>query len=146
MRASAGSEERVSTEPIGRSFVRARANVGDPAATTGQAGPPADVCLDFVRFCYRRRRVAWPALYDEMAAVAARGVFNGLSFAELAERGVTFSLSDLPRFAALTEQVMLEDRTSPEPYQPPDAQPSQAHPAERGAQPNPAFVMAPARS
>ena len=50
-----------------------------------------------------------------MAAVAARGAFRGLSFAELAERGVCFSLNDLPRLAALTERVMLEERSSPQP-------------------------------
>lgn len=76
---------------------------------------PADECLDFVRFCYRRRRVSWPALYDEMAAVAARGAFQGLGFAELSEKGICFSLNDLPRLAQLTERVMLEERTLPEP-------------------------------
>lgn len=77
-------------------------------------GGPTD-CLEFVRFCYRRRRVAWPALYDEMCAVAARGSFRGLGYAELAERGISFCLTDLPRLAALTEQVMLEERHSHEP-------------------------------
>ncbi|HUG47966.1 MAG TPA: hypothetical protein VMP67_06090 [Candidatus Limnocylindria bacterium] len=84
---------------------------GVPAA----ADRPAGECLEFVRFCYRRRRVTWPSLYDEMAAVAARGTFRGLGFAELAERGICFSLPDLPRLAALTEQVMLEERNTAEP-------------------------------
>ena len=79
------------------------------------ADKPAGECLEFVRFCYRRRRVAWPSLYDEMAAVAARGAFRGLGFAELAEHGICFSLPDLPRLAALTEQVMLEERNTVEP-------------------------------
>ena len=39
-----------------------------------------DEALEFVRFCYRRRRVAWPALYDEMSAVAARGAFRGMGY------------------------------------------------------------------
>ena len=41
--------------------------------------PPAPRTLDqdaaeFVRFCYRRRRVGWPELYDEMCAVRPRAV------------------------------------------------------------------------
>ena len=87
---------------------------GKLAAARDAAVPP-DECLEFVRFCYRRRSVSWPDLYDEMAAVAARGAFRGLGFAELAERGVCFSLNDLPRFAALTQRVMLEERSSREP-------------------------------
>ena len=70
---------------------------------------PADV-LEFVRFCYRRRRVSWPALYDEMSAVAARGAFRGLGYAELAAMGISFCLSDLPKLAAATEIVMSEER------------------------------------
>lgn len=81
--------------------------------SSNAAGP--DESLDFVRFCYRRRRVAWPALYDEMCAVAARGTFRGLGYGELAERGISFCLPDLHHLAALTEQVILEERTSPEP-------------------------------
>jgi hypothetical protein len=80
-----------------------------------QAVPVTDEALDFVRFCYRRRRVGWPSLYDEMCAVASRGAYRGLGFAELAERGVTFCLSDMPRLTALLEQVIAEERSSPEP-------------------------------
>jgi hypothetical protein len=86
-----------------------------PADHVVAAGPHHDESLDFVRFCYRRRRVGWPALYDEMCAVASRGAYHGLGFADLAERGITFCLSDMPRLTALLEQVMTEERTSPEP-------------------------------
>jgi len=75
----------------------------------------SDQCLDFVRFCYRRRRVGWPELYDEMCAVAARGAFRGLGYAELADLGITFCLNDLPALAALTERVLAEESGSPEP-------------------------------
>jgi hypothetical protein len=75
----------------------------------------SDEALDFVRFCYRRRRVGWPSLYDEMCAVASRGAYRGLGFAELAERGITFCLSDMPRLTQMLEQVIAEERTSPEP-------------------------------
>jgi len=75
----------------------------------------ADVALEFVRFCYRRRRVGWPALYDEMSAVAARGTFQGLCYGDLAERGVSFCLPELPRLAALTQRVISEDQRPAEP-------------------------------
>ena len=75
----------------------------------------AEDVLDFVRFCYRRRRVDWPALYDEMSAVAARGTFRGLGYGELAELGVSFCLDNLPRLAALTERVAREEQPVAEP-------------------------------
>ena len=74
-----------------------------------------DVALEFVRFCYRRRRVSWPALYDELSAVAARGMFRGMGYGELAEHGVSFCLGDLPRMVALTERVIGEEDASAEP-------------------------------
>lgn len=104
----------MSTEPVGQLLAPARGGESKSVAMSLQGGAP-DECLEFVRFCYRRRRVSWPALYDEMAAVAARGVYRGLGFAELAEKGICFSLADLPRLAALAERVMLEERSSPEP-------------------------------
>ncbi len=85
----------------------------EPELATGAADIPAaaaDEALEFVRFCYRRRRVSWPSLYDEMSAVAARGAFRGLSYGDLLERGISFCLSDLPRLAALTERVIAEER------------------------------------
>lgn len=75
----------------------------------------ADESLEFVRFCYRRRRVNWPLLYDEMCAVAARGAYHSLGFADLAERGVTFCLDEMPKLTALVERVIAEERTSSEP-------------------------------
>jgi len=104
-----------------------RANSFTPAASVealptvagaGAAGAPAtgdDEALDFVRFCYRRRRVAWPALYDEMSAVAARGAFKGMGYGELAEHGISFCLSDLARLVALTERVVREEQPIVEP-------------------------------
>jgi hypothetical protein len=77
--------------------------------------PAADEALEFVRFCYRRRRVGWPALYDEMVAVAARGAFRGMGYGELAERGISFCLADLPRLVALTERVAREEQPIAEP-------------------------------
>jgi hypothetical protein len=57
--------------------------------------------IAFVRFCYERRPVAWPELYDEMTAVAARGLFRGWGYLELSEHGIGFAIPDLPRLAAL---------------------------------------------
>jgi hypothetical protein len=83
--------------------------------------PAPNDSLDFVRFCYRRRHVGWPFLYDEMCAVAARGAYHGLGFAELAERGITFCLGDMPKLKELVDQVIAEDLSSTEPVrtQPP---------------------------
>ena len=39
------------------------------------ASPVAEA---FVRYCYQRRRVGWPELYDEMCLVATRGLFRGM--------------------------------------------------------------------
>ena len=74
-----------------------------------------DESLEFIRFCYRRRRVGWPVLYDEMCAVASRGAYQGMGFAELADHGITFCLSDMPKFHAMLERVIAEESYSPEP-------------------------------
>ncbi len=71
--------------------------------------PSSDAALDFVRFCHRRRRVGWPELYDEMCAVASRGLYHGWDFSELAEHGIAFGLVEMPRLAALVSQVARED-------------------------------------
>ncbi|HET6379445.1 MAG TPA: hypothetical protein VFH63_00210 [candidate division Zixibacteria bacterium] len=67
--------------------------------------PPPDIA-DFIRFCYRRRHVGWPDLYDEMCAVAARREFNGWGYEELAEHGVTFALTEMPRLAGWVRTVL----------------------------------------
>jgi hypothetical protein len=84
------------------------APVGGMAPETGQA--LSAEAIDFVRFCYRRRRVGWPELYDEMCAVAGRGAFQGWGFAELAEHGIGFTLSDMPVLAAIAAAVSREER------------------------------------
>jgi hypothetical protein len=65
--------------------------------------------IDFVRFCYRRRRVGWPELYDEMCAVAGRGLYRGWRFAELEEHGIGFSLHQTLELARIAAQVALEE-------------------------------------
>lgn len=81
-------------------------------AATGVPDPDA---VEFVRFCYRRRRVGWPELYDEMCAVAARGLFRGLVSDDLAEHGIGFSLFDMPALAALSTRVVVEEQAARRP-------------------------------
>jgi hypothetical protein len=80
-----------------------------PAGPAIQSTPEAEA---FVRFCYQRRRVGWPELYDEMCAVAARGLFRGMSTDALSEIGVGFSLFETPRLAALVARVAAEEQAA----------------------------------
>jgi hypothetical protein len=89
--------------------------VGSATGAAGTASAGDDEALEFVRFCYRRRRVGWPALYDEMSAVAARSAYKGMGYGDLAEHGVSFCLSDLARLVALTERVVREEQPITEP-------------------------------
>jgi hypothetical protein len=66
--------------------------------------------VEFIRFCYARRRVGWPELYDEMCAVASRGLFRGWGPEELAEAGVKFGLFEMPSLAARVCEIAAEDR------------------------------------
>jgi hypothetical protein len=75
----------------------------------GDADPEAEAKA-FVRFCYRRRAVAWPELYDEMCAVAARGDYRGMDYDELRDVGIGFGLPQLPRLAQLAAHVIAEER------------------------------------
>jgi len=73
---------------------------GDPPAA-----PPPEIA-EFIRFCHQRRPRAWPDLYDEMWAVAARREFNGWGFDQLEAYGVTFSLFEMPRLARWVGEVV----------------------------------------
>lgn len=73
-------------------------------------GTPDPDAVEFVRFCYRRRRVGWPELYDEMCAVAARGLFRGLDADDLSAHGIGFSLFDMPALAVLARRVAAEEQ------------------------------------
>jgi len=66
----------------------------------------------FVRFCYQRRRVGWPELYDEMCAVATRGLYQGMGTDALAEIGVGFSLFATPRLAQLVMRVVADEQAA----------------------------------
>lgn len=77
-------------------------HVAAAPATEGEA-------LEFVRFCHRRKRVGWPELYDEMCAVAGRGLYRGYGPEELAELGIGFGLFEMPALATLVARVVAED-------------------------------------
>jgi hypothetical protein len=66
--------------------------------------------VEFIRFCYARRRVGWPELYDEMCAVASRGLFRGWGPDELAGHGIGFGLFEMPRLATSVLEIVAEDR------------------------------------
>ena len=93
---------------------RRQSRVGRLAGPCARTAPtPTTEALAFVRFCYRRRAVAWPELYDEMCAVAARGDYRGLGYEQLEDLGIRFALAALPRLAAMATRVMAEERNRP---------------------------------
>jgi hypothetical protein len=71
---------------------------------------PDPDAVEFVRFCYRRRRVGWPELYDEMCAVAGRGLFRGYNADDLADLGIGFSLFGMPTLAVLSARIVAEEQ------------------------------------
>lgn len=89
-----------------------------PIAVVQEAPPPE--ISDFIRFCHARRGVGWPALYDEMCAVAAKREFRGWDHDELAGRGLTFSLTQMARLAAWVRCVLgpAADAPTPVPVEP----------------------------
>jgi hypothetical protein len=80
----------------------------DPHNTT--SATPCPDAIEFVRFCYRRRRVGWPELYDEMCAVAGRGLFRGYDADDLAGIGIGFSLFDMPALSVLAGRIVAEEQ------------------------------------
>ena len=83
----------------------------NPTYEEPHADPSAEA-LEFVRFCYIRRGLGWPELYDEMCAVASRGLFRGWGPEDLAEHGIAFGLFDMPALSALAARIVDEDRES----------------------------------
>jgi hypothetical protein len=82
----------------------------DSAPASEEVRDPEAEAVAFVRFCYRRRSVAWPELYDEMCAVAARGYYRGLGYEQLEGLGIRFALTALPRLAEMVARVIAEER------------------------------------
>ena len=101
--------ERV-TRPVGMPRDRRKGGMPSMGSSTAAARVPDPDAADFIRFCYRRRRVGWPELYDEMCAVAARGLFKGLGTEDLAAHGIGFSLFDMPALAAMSSGIVAEEQ------------------------------------
>jgi hypothetical protein len=80
----------------------------DAGDVVGGPAQPGEA-LEFVRFCHRRRHVGWPELYDEMCAVAGRGLYRGYRAEELAEIGIGLGLFQMPALAGLVARVVAED-------------------------------------
>jgi hypothetical protein len=80
----------------------------EPRTAASQGSDPEAV--EFIRFCYQRRRVGWPELYDEMCAVAARGLYRGYGSDDLAQFGIGFSLFEMPSLAAMSAVVVAEEQ------------------------------------
>lgn len=93
-----------------------RQRVSDSSTRSGQPGdlPGPDIAA-FIRYCHRRRGLTWPELYDEMCGVASRREFNGWDHAELASRGLAFSLFDMPRVAGWARAVVAREEGVIEP-------------------------------
>jgi hypothetical protein len=115
--------ERVSKERLGNVLSKSNQEhrTSDASVAVAGASSPAVIRVEgdvnpdaeaeaFVRFCYRRRSVAWPELYDEMCAVAARGDYRGMDYDQLRAMGVGFALSALPRMAELAARVIADER------------------------------------
>lgn len=79
-------------------------------ARSATAHPVTADAVEFIRFCYARRRVGWPELYDEMCAVASRGLFRGWGPDELATQGIGFGLFEMPALASTVSEIVTEDR------------------------------------
>jgi hypothetical protein len=77
--------------------------------TAATPAPDPDA-VEFIRFCYRRRRVGWPELYDEMCAVAGRGLYRGYGTDDLAALGIGFSLYDMPALAVMARRIVDEEQ------------------------------------
>ena len=65
----------------------------------------AALAIEFIAFCFQRRSVEWPQLYDEMCYVAGNRLYKGLGYEELREAGLDFTLSGLARTSRVTAEV-----------------------------------------
>ena len=70
----------------------------------------AQVAIDFILFCFERRGVGWPSLYDEMCFVAGNRLYRGLGYEELREAGLDFTLGGLGKTSRLVNEVTRRHR------------------------------------
>jgi hypothetical protein len=60
---------------------------------------------EFILFCIERHGKTWPAIYDEIANVAAQRLFKGLGYDELQQLGLSLGLSNVDRLIQQIEQA-----------------------------------------
>ena len=65
----------------------------------------AALAIEFIAFCFQRRPVEWPQLYDEMCYVAGNRLYKGLGYEELRAAGLDFTLSGLARTSRVAAEV-----------------------------------------
>ncbi|HET8568089.1 MAG TPA: hypothetical protein VFM93_03765 [Candidatus Limnocylindria bacterium] len=68
------------------------------------------LAVDFIAFCFRRRAVEWPLLYDEMCFVAGNRLFKGLGYEELRDAGLDLTLVGTARASRLATEVTRQMR------------------------------------
>ena len=73
----------------------------------------AELAIDFITFCFARRSVEWPLLYDEMCFVAGNRLFKGLGYGELKEAGLDLTLGGMGRTSRLVSEVTKQIRRTP---------------------------------
>lgn len=73
----------------------------------------AHVAIDFIAYCFERRAVEWPQLYDEMCFVAGNRLFKGLGYEELREAGLDLTLSGMSRTSRLASEITKQLRRPP---------------------------------
>ncbi len=100
-------------ENAGRSAAARHAAIREPTVIAIEPTTTVDPrMIEFVRFCYRRRRVSWPELYDEMCAVAARGSFHGMAYEDLEQLGIRLTLGGMSDLIALSHRIVAEERAA----------------------------------
>lgn len=70
------------------------------------------LAIDFIAFCFSRRAVTWPQLYDEMCYVAGNRLFQDLGYEELSAAGLDFTLGGLAKTSRLANEVTGRLRTA----------------------------------
>ncbi len=73
----------------------------------------AELAIDFITFCFARRSVEWPLLYDEMCFVAGNRLFKGLGYGVLKEAGLDLTLGGTARTSRLASEVTKQIRRAP---------------------------------
>lgn len=70
----------------------------------------AVTAIEFITFCFKRRSVEWPLLYDEMCYVAGNRLYKGLGYEELKEAGLDFTLGGLGKTSRIAVEVTKQMR------------------------------------